>query len=460
MPTSSSLDLRGKTLRSVQCSTSHPSISLSFTDNSSYHIRVDQYSPSMTSNAVWALVQTPGADPAIERLFSSSTTSQNSAQISEVNWQVIDCTFITMSDKAFQYNVEKSGESKWDENHKALAFKLHPIPSSDAMSVDEPAHKPRWHCIWATKEVYSEETSSSGTGYRQCVSRSYHDVYLHPNPGNPASAPIPPPLSTSNSTPNYAASWGRRQRLQFDSRDTAPPSSSDTQMLPLDDARTPRNSKRSRNRSRSPVKAASSSFVPAPSPSRLNQNGLPQPWNQVGSSPARPIPMTRRGSHAEGPFSRGNSSSFFGIGHSPTPNWGSRPSSPSKLRVDIPWTPSSRREPGSPSRNMLSSSPTPPLRSYKMAAPNWQPALSSTQNMRMRAGPASPVLSIPPQPSFDKLLGPQPLASPSKDDSMFGSDAGSDLSTPSLTHSSNSNSNEWLIVENGAVRTTTIPSDD
>ena len=75
-----------------------------------------------------------------------------------VDLLVRDCTFVRLSDKAFERG--QRGEAQWDQSHLGIAFKF------------EEGVK-RWHCVWAMLE---ERDGRAG----QCVFRSFDDVYLQP----------------------------------------------------------------------------------------------------------------------------------------------------------------------------------------------------------------------------------------------------------------------------------------
>jgi hypothetical protein len=420
--------LRGKTLHSVRHSATHPSISLSFTDGTSYEIRAQNYSPSSSSPTVWSLLQTPAPDATIEQAFAPS----NGTTI-DVSLEVLDCTYITMSDKASRIEPTQ-GEIKWDQSHVALAFKFQPRPPSDAMVLDSiPENKPRWHCFWVTREEYSE--AKSFTGFQDCVHRSYDDVYLQPKEGKPGSA------STSSQKSPVRASWGRRKGSKWrPSEDTYAsefPSGSEHR-----DLTTTTRSNRSRTRSRSPIKPDSTG-----TPTRSHT--FPQPWS-TNPSPTKPIPMARRGSHAD--VAANPQSSSWIDRSSPSrnrslwqDNFSSRPGSPSKL--DISWTP--KRDHRAPYTNMGSRSAS-PTKSWN-SSHHWP---ESPTKMRTRAQPAPPFLSVSSQgnPAY------HPSSSPTRDSIFSNGSSSSDISTPSLTNSTSSEASNggWLIVENGSVRTTAI----
>ncbi|RDB24762.1 hypothetical protein Hypma_007693 [Hypsizygus marmoreus] len=133
-------DIIGKVLRSARRSSTHPSLTLNFADNTSFQILIDGYDPAH-----------PGVPKELEMDLDDLVTC---GQIVEL--PVIGCTFTTLLDRAFE---QKSGRDidRWEQKHRGLALKF-------AEEV------PRWRCIWAIMEDHD----STGT----CTFRSYSDVYL------------------------------------------------------------------------------------------------------------------------------------------------------------------------------------------------------------------------------------------------------------------------------------------
>ena len=143
--------LVGKTLVQVRRSPSHPSITLRFSDGSSYQIRVDGYNP-----------QFPGLDKVLEMNAQSHEVFPESGGQAQVNLTVDRCVPITMRDKAFDARSLK--ETSWDQTHVGVAFKFR--------------ERDGWHCLWA---MLSENDGSTG----MCVFRSFEDVYIAQAPARP-----------------------------------------------------------------------------------------------------------------------------------------------------------------------------------------------------------------------------------------------------------------------------------
>jgi hypothetical protein len=74
-----------------------------------------------------------------------------------VDLLVRDCTFVRLSDKAFE---RRQRVAQWDQSHLGIAFKF-----EDGVK--------RWHCVWAMLEERDQRTN-------QCIFRSFDDVYLQP----------------------------------------------------------------------------------------------------------------------------------------------------------------------------------------------------------------------------------------------------------------------------------------
>ncbi|KAJ8509057.1 hypothetical protein ONZ45_g8725 [Pleurotus djamor] len=143
--------LVGKVLRSVKRSPKHPVITMDFTDNTSYQIRIDGYDP-----------QHPGVPKELEMddtFFDLLNLPNGKLPVPSL---VSNCAFVTLTDKAFERKQisgsSKYQESGWEQNHLGLALKL----AGDF---------PRWLCVWATM---SDHDPSS----RNCIFRNYSDVYL------------------------------------------------------------------------------------------------------------------------------------------------------------------------------------------------------------------------------------------------------------------------------------------
>ena len=138
------VSLAGKTLVQVHRSPNHPSITLHFSDNSSYQIRVDGYNP-----------QFPGLDKVLEMNAQSHGIFPESGGQANVNLTVDRCASITMRDRAF--DARGSKETSWDHEHLGVVFKF--------------KERDGWHCLWA---MLADNDSSTGA----CVFRSFEDVYI------------------------------------------------------------------------------------------------------------------------------------------------------------------------------------------------------------------------------------------------------------------------------------------
>ncbi|KAF8919874.1 hypothetical protein CPB85DRAFT_728441 [Mucidula mucida] len=145
--------LVGKTLTGVRRSSNHPTLTLDFSDHTTYQILVDGYNPLF-----------PGVPKELEwdELFEKILAEGTSLALT-----VTDCALVTLSDRAFERRQKSdisdrlsSEDLRWDQNHLGVAFKF-----------SEPV--PRWHCVWAMLEDRDKVEGS-------CIFRSYEDVYLSP----------------------------------------------------------------------------------------------------------------------------------------------------------------------------------------------------------------------------------------------------------------------------------------
>jgi len=143
--------LVGKTLVQVRRSPNHPSITLNFSDKSSYQIRVDGYNP-----------QFPGLNKVLEMNGQSHGVFPESGGQTNVNLTVDRCASITMRDKAF--DARGSKETSWDQTHLGVVFKFR--------------ERDGWHCLWA---MLADSDSSTGL----CVFRNFEDVYIAQAPTRP-----------------------------------------------------------------------------------------------------------------------------------------------------------------------------------------------------------------------------------------------------------------------------------
>lgn len=112
--------LVGKVLTKLSRSSKHPTLTLDFSDNTTFQILVDGYDPVHRG-----LPKELEMDSSLEQLL---TTGQ-----AHVEWTIKDCALITLTDKAFE---SREREQRWDQNHTGVAFRC----LEDRM----------WHCVWAT----------------------------------------------------------------------------------------------------------------------------------------------------------------------------------------------------------------------------------------------------------------------------------------------------------------------
>ncbi|OCH95167.1 hypothetical protein OBBRIDRAFT_646596 [Obba rivulosa] len=136
--------LIGKVLRRVRRSRSHPNVTLYFTDDTAFQIRVVGYDPQ--HRGIPKAIET---DHALEPIFNHPAGECN------VALTVANAAIITLADKAFALGER---ESRWDQQHAGVALKFH--------------EDNRWHCVWAILQEYDD------VGKRDCIFRSYNDVYL------------------------------------------------------------------------------------------------------------------------------------------------------------------------------------------------------------------------------------------------------------------------------------------
>lgn len=127
-----------------------------FSDGTAFKILVDGYDPVHRG-----VPKTLEMDASLSVLVESvaGPSSAGSGQ-QPLNLPILDCTFIRMTDKAFERkDAPEENDQRWDQSHLALAFKFGNLEEK------------RWHCIWATLEVFHETMG-------HCTFRSYDDVYL------------------------------------------------------------------------------------------------------------------------------------------------------------------------------------------------------------------------------------------------------------------------------------------
>ncbi|EKM80715.1 hypothetical protein AGABI1DRAFT_112461 [Agaricus bisporus var. burnettii JB137-S8] len=135
--------LIGKTLQRARLSSSHPALTLDFSDHFTVQVLVDGYDPAHRG-----VPKQLEMDSNLDALLAKDS----------INLEVTDCAIITLQDAAFDYKHSKPKHASWDQKHLAVALKL-------------AEETPRWHCIWARMEEYDEDLGT-------CVFRSYEDVYL------------------------------------------------------------------------------------------------------------------------------------------------------------------------------------------------------------------------------------------------------------------------------------------
>lgn len=145
-------DIVGKVVKRVRKSSAHPALTIDFADETSVQIRVDGYDPSH-----------PGLPKALE---TDSYLEELILTDEPLDFPLLGCAYVTLSDKAFELRKEGGSEDtlqQWDQQHIGLALKC---TNENSIS-----GKARWHCVWASKQ---ELDAACGA----CTFRSYEDVYL------------------------------------------------------------------------------------------------------------------------------------------------------------------------------------------------------------------------------------------------------------------------------------------
>lgn len=148
----------GKTLTRIRRSAKHPTLTLDFSDKSTFQVLVDGYDPVHRG-----VPKGLEMDPSLDHIFNPPNGELR------VNLVVADCALITLTDKAFEQkgplpNATGLGkELQWDQNHLGVAFKFADQERDSSLA--------RWHCVWAKMEEHDEALGG-------CVFRSYDDVYL------------------------------------------------------------------------------------------------------------------------------------------------------------------------------------------------------------------------------------------------------------------------------------------
>jgi hypothetical protein len=133
----------GKVLTRVRRSPKHPTVTLDFSDNTTFQILVDGYNPLH-----------PGVPKSLEMDSSLDPIFNPPSGQLHVELNIVDCALITLTDKAFEM---RDRVEQWDQNHLGVVFKF--------------AEDNAWHCVWAT--LMEHDNMIGG-----CVFRSYDDVYL------------------------------------------------------------------------------------------------------------------------------------------------------------------------------------------------------------------------------------------------------------------------------------------
>ncbi|THH19953.1 hypothetical protein EW146_g1301 [Bondarzewia mesenterica] len=134
----------GKVLRHIRRSPAHPAVTLDFTDNTTYQIRVDGYDPVHR-----------GVPKALEMNSLLDSLFKPPDGRKQVNLTIANCRFIKLKDTAHEWS--EAAESRWNVEHLALAIKF--------------KEEGGWHCVWATMAEYDGE-------FGPCKFRSFEDVYL------------------------------------------------------------------------------------------------------------------------------------------------------------------------------------------------------------------------------------------------------------------------------------------
>ncbi|KAH8107911.1 hypothetical protein BXZ70DRAFT_21030 [Cristinia sonorae] len=136
-------ELVGKVLRRISRSDTHPTVTLYFTDNTQYQIRVDGYNPAYPG--IPKAIET---NPALEAVFHALERGSG-----DVTYTISQAAVISLADRAYELGEK---ESEWVQHHAALAFKF--------------KEEGRWHCVWVTLAEHDQ--------LGRCTFRTFDDVYL------------------------------------------------------------------------------------------------------------------------------------------------------------------------------------------------------------------------------------------------------------------------------------------
>ncbi|THH31811.1 hypothetical protein EUX98_g2398 [Antrodiella citrinella] len=137
-------ELVGKVLRKIARSSAHPTVTLYFTDKTSYQIRVDGYNPAYPG-----LPKAIETNPALESVFHALEHGAG-----DVEYTISHAAIVSLADRAYELGEKK--ESEWVQHHAALAFKF--------------KEEGRWHCVWVTLAEHDKRG--------RCIFRTFDDVYL------------------------------------------------------------------------------------------------------------------------------------------------------------------------------------------------------------------------------------------------------------------------------------------
>ena len=135
-------DLIGRVLTSVKKSPNHPTLTLDFSDNTTFQILVDGYNPHPDYQ---------GISKILEMDYASDAIFNPPGGVLHTDLTIRDCAMIHLSDRAFD------STQQWDQSHQGIVFKF--------------GGENSWHCVWAALAEYDETDG-------RCIFRSYNDVYL------------------------------------------------------------------------------------------------------------------------------------------------------------------------------------------------------------------------------------------------------------------------------------------
>ena len=128
-------ELVGKVLRKISRSNTHPTVTLYFTDNTQYQIRVDGYNPAYPG-----IPKEIEINPALESIFHALEHGTGN-----VEYTISHAAIISLADRAYELGKR---ESEWVQHHAAFAFKF--------------KEEGRWHCVWVDRKSTRLNSSHSG----------------------------------------------------------------------------------------------------------------------------------------------------------------------------------------------------------------------------------------------------------------------------------------------------------